>query len=111
MTDRHPLVTAAEHFALDESRRKRKRMQPEQTHVLARSIDTIQHQDTGPMGYASRGDLAVGIFGYKDSFPASAATVIADILWAAHLHGHDAADVMREAWSHYYEDVQQALRA
>ena len=109
--ERHPLITAAEHFRRDESRRKRKRLPAEVGHALERSLETIRHQDGTPLDFAARGDLAVSIFGYDDTLPAAAATVIADILWSVKLHGHDAADVMREAWENYYEDVQRAKSA
>lgn len=51
-----------------------------------------------------RGELAVGIFDYRDSFDEQAATVITDILHAAAARGHSPQAVLDQAALYYAEE-------
>ena len=100
----HAIVEAAAQFQSDERGRKRKRMPAEKRAALERTLHAVEHQVNDPIDWARRGEVAVELFGYVDTFDEKAATVIADILWAVQAHGFQPIDVLQNAWQSFNED-------
>lgn len=101
----HPIIEAAAQFQNDERGRKRKRMpSADARRTLERTLHAAASTEQDPIDWARRGELAVELFGYRDTFDEQAVTVIADILWAAQAHGFNPVDVMSKAWSEFHAD-------
>lgn len=101
----HVLVKAGREFDKDESKRRmRPRFTPAEQTELRLHLGLLGRHIEGPNGWAQRGDLAVGLFGYTDTFEEQAATVIADIMWAINARGGDPLHAIAQARAYYYED-------
>ncbi len=111
----HPIIAAAREFQKDEARREKRgqalRMPGDgrEAAEIDWAIETAESPSTpenveSPEYRRGRGELAVGIFGYVDSFDEQAATVITDILHAAAARGFSPQAVLDQAALYYAEE-------
>lgn len=110
----HPIITAAGEFYDDERRREKRGQKLRMPDLLAeahlRAGLAATATTATPEGVEDtqaridRGALAVGIFGYRDSFDEQAATVITDILHAAAARGFSPQAVLDQAALYYAEE-------
>jgi hypothetical protein len=99
------VIKAAQEFHEDESKRKRKRFSVVENAELALALQALQRQVDSPLHRAQRGEIATDLFGYNDSYDEVAATVIADIMWAVQLRGHDPQQVLAMASGYFNQDM------
>lgn len=100
----HAVIEAAAQFQNDERGRKRKRMTPAQRVELDRTLNALRTQYHDPIDWARRGEAAIDLFDYNDTFDEKAKTVIADILWAIQAHGFQPVEVLQGAWNEFLVD-------
>lgn len=106
------LVEAGQEFLVDEERRtkrgQRTRMTEERQGDLAFAIAAVTEckatVDDTPGRAAMRGNAAVDMFGYADTFDEKAATVITDVLHAAAARGFSPQAVLDQAAAYYAEE-------
>lgn len=110
----HPIIAAAGEFYNDERRREKRGQKPRMPDPLVEAhlragIAAINSTAT-PSGIDSqssreaRGEVAVEIFGYRDTFNEKAATVITDILHAVASRGYNPQAALDQAAAYYAEE-------
>lgn len=110
----HPIILAAREFQRDEARREKRGQALRMPDLLAeahlRAGLAAVDSPTSPAGVddpqarIARGSVAVGVFGYVDTFDEQAATVIVDILHAAASQGFSPQAVLDTAALYYAEE-------
>lgn len=106
------LIEAGQEFLADEDRRtkrgQRTRMTEERQGDLAFAIASVTDcratVDDTPGRAAMRGNAAVDIFGYSDTFDEKAASTITDILHAAAARGASPQAVLDQGAAYYAEE-------
>lgn len=104
------LVRAASEFLQDESKRvKRPRFSDEDRWELKTDLDILSGNVDFPKLAVSalRGEVALEVIGYSDTFDENATNVIADILHSVEANGFDPMTVMAHARAEFYRDKGQ----
>lgn len=106
-----PLARAADEFLQDEHRRQKKpRFSAEDRNRLSFDVMVLREGDRQDgQAFARRGEVAVGIFGYNDTFENAAESVIADILHALNARGIDPLTTLAHARASYFKEVPVSL--
>lgn len=107
------IVRAAAEFLREDAKRKAR---PKLTQVEKGELSLTLNILAGAVpsstdqARAMRGEAAVALFGYEDTFDEAAADVIADVMHALRRSGYDPLQVLAHARAYYFKEVPEAFQ-